>query len=122
MPKTLIHAEAISIASGSATATKSFTPQSGKVIGFCIYDNNTDGSINDGIVSAKLTTDSNEDIAPMCDIRHYRNRDAAYKDGLVELDLETCGRTYVVTITATANFSDDYKATVVLVYDKDYLN
>ncbi|MGQ2982115.1 hypothetical protein [Flavobacterium sp.] len=121
--KKLIHTEALPIASGSNTIVKRFTPQSGRILGCSFYHNNSSSSpITTGTISAKITTDSGEDIIPMCDIRHYRNRDAAYNDGLVPMDYDTCGKTLEVTIVATANFSANFNATLVLVYDKEYLN
>jgi len=117
MIKILEHSEQVTIDSGGSYVSKSFQPQAGKVIGCSIYHNNENGAINPGIVSARILTDAGLEVSPQADIRHYRNREAGYYDGLKVLNFDTEGKTYKIEIIATEPFTDDFKANLVLVYD-----
>jgi hypothetical protein len=105
------------VSNGQFGTNVRFTPQNGTLIGFSIYHNNDAGNKNPGLVNASIKIDGGEDIAPQCDIRHYRNRDAAYVSGLVQLDHNTGGKTHILTITAEAAFTADFIGTLVFVYE-----
>ena len=104
----------IAIASGQSSGTIRFTPQDGLVTGVVIYQNN---AANTGIVTAKITDDSGNEIAAEVHIDDYKRREAAYKDGMKPVFFETRGKTYVLTINATAAFSAEFKAQLVLDYN-----
>ncbi|RDI07048.1 hypothetical protein [Flavobacterium sp. AG291] len=114
--KVLEYAVNVEIPAGTSGKTVTFTPPAGVVIGCAIFKV---GGENSGFVSAKITTDSNEDVSPLTHIDNYRDREAGYIAGKKPLLLDTQGKSYMVTITSNANFDTDLKAQLVLVYEND---
>ena len=109
----------LTIASGTATGSVRFTPQDGLVTGLAIYKN---GGANTGLVTAQLKDDSGNEVAAEVHIDDWRSREAAYNEGMKPAFFETGGRTYLLTINATANFSSDLQVQLVLNYAKDHTN
>ncbi|MXN90160.1 hypothetical protein GR160_02890 [Flavobacterium sp. Sd200] len=114
--KNLEHSEPFTIETGQSYLSKSFQPRAGFVVGCSIYHNNTDGSINPNLVSAKIVTDSGEEISPLSDIRHYRNRESGYYEGLKPLNFETNNKTYRLEIIAQEAFTGDFVGNLVFVF------
>lgn len=109
----------IEIASGASSKTLRFRPtKSGLVTGCNIH---TNGAANAGFVRAKITTDSNEDIAPLSHISNYRSREGgSYRDSQKPVYFETNGKDFLLTVTSTAPFTADFIADLTLVYENDY--
>jgi len=117
MHKKLIEIVDLTISSGSSSGTVKITPQAGLVIGCSVYQND---AANSGIVKASFKTDSGEEIVPLVPIEDLRSREAGYREGLMPLYLETGGKTFTFNVSASANFTADFNATLVLVYENDY--
>ncbi len=105
----------LTIAQGQSAGSVSFTPQAGSVIACAVF---TNGAVNPGFVTAKLSTDSNDIISGASDIRNYRDRDAGYLEGKKPLAFEAGNRQLVFEVNATAAFATDFKCQLVLVYQK----
>lgn len=113
----LIETVDITITSGNASGSASITPRAGLVIGCSIYQND---AANSGIVKASFKTDSGEEIVPAVPIKDFRSREAGYREGLMPLYLETSGKTFFLNVSSDQNFTADFKATLVLVYEKNF--
>lgn len=117
MSKPLIERVNLSIASGSASATATIRPRAGLIIGCAVYHNN---AANPGTIQASFKTDDGEEIIPLVHINHLRSREAGYREGLVPLFLESKGKSYTFSVIATDNFTADFTAQLVLVYENDF--
>lgn len=104
-------------AGGAPFASERFTPQAGLVIGCVVFTNNAS---TDGTIVAKITTDSGDVISPATDIRNYRSREAGYKEGCKPLYFETNGRTLVFEVGCDAEFYDNFKCQLVLIYENNF--
>lgn len=112
---------ALNIATGANTKTEPFTPEAGLIVAACIYTNKADlSTINTGVITAKITDNSGFDIADEVDIRDFRSREGgSYRDSMKPVMLEG-GRTYRFTVNATENFTGNFSATLILLYEKDF--
>lgn len=115
--KQLIEIVDIEIANGSSTGSAKITPRDGLVVGCCIYHND---ATNSGIVKASFKTTDGEEIIPLVPIEHFRSREAGYREGLMTMYLETKDKTFYFNVSSDQNFTADFKATLVLVYENDY--
>ncbi len=104
----------ISLLALSATSSivESAVLDNGKIIGMSIFKN---GLNNTGLVQASLDCNGNE-ILPLSHIENYRNRDTAYNQGFIPLNLDG-GKKYTVKIIADANFTADTPFQAVFYYD-----
>ena len=121
MNKVLIKTFPFTIASGQSTEEIRFTPQAGRVLGICVYDNLTP-TLNTGLVRAKLATDTGDEVVGMVNIKHLQSRQAAsYNESFMPLQLDTDNQAFVFTIAATSAFTADYKGDLTLIYEKNDL-
>jgi len=117
MYKKLTETVNLSIASGTASGSFRFTPQSGLIVACTIF---TNGVVSPGFTTAKISNDSGEVISEAQDIRNYRDREAGYLEGKMPLFLEAKGQTFILDVMATANFPADFKCQLILIYQADY--
>lgn len=108
-----------SIASGTNGGTISFTPQSGKIKGACLYHNNESGALNSDLVTLRVSTAGGEEVLPVADVKHYRNREAKYDDGYIPLNRQSDNTTYNLTFNSATNFSGAFRGTFVLIYEPE---
>ena len=107
----------IEIEGGTSFGSVRFTPPSGLITACAIFANDAE---NSGFVTAKISNDSGEIISDASDIRNYRDRDAGYREGKKPLYMEACGKTYVLEINATEAWASNFKAQLVLVYERNF--
>jgi len=108
-----------SIPSGTNGGNVTFTPQSGKIKGACLYHNNETGAVNTDLVTLRVSTAGGEEVLPVADIKHYRNREAKYDDGYIPLNRKSDNTTYNLTFSSASNFTDDFNGTFLLIYEPD---
>lgn len=116
MSKILEEKVDITIASGQTSGRVSFKPRAGRVIACAIFTNGAESAA--GFVTAKITTDSGEEISPATHIKNYRDREAGYLEGKKPLDFETKNKSYNLEIFASQAFASTFLGQLVLVYDQ----
>lgn len=103
----------LTIPSGQNYGKKPFTPPQGMIIACAIFTND---AANTGFQTAKISYDTGDIVSDTQDIRNYRDREAGYIEGKKPLMLDTCGRSFVLEVFATANYAADFQCQLVLVY------
>nr|WP_322624476.1 hypothetical protein [uncultured Flavobacterium sp.] len=117
MARTPYHSAQVNIASGTTGGTINVTPQTGRIIGACLYHNNENNAVNPGVVSLAVTTAGGTEILPNADIRHYRNRNAGYSEGFVPMEWNSDGTSFQLKFNASQAFTAAFVGTFLFFYD-----
>lgn len=107
------------VSAGGKLETFPISPtQNGRIIAVAIYKKNGE---NTGIVRASITDGSGEEVAPLCHIDNYRDREAAFIEGKMPVDFEVGGsKELYLNIKATEVFTTELVGDLMLVYQEDY--
>lgn len=112
--KRLINIISLTAEIGTSTVSASQSLDSGKIIGVSIYKN---GVNNPGFVRAAIKDNSGTDVVPLHHIDDFRNRETAYGQGYMPLQMEG-GKKVTVDIQASANFSANTDFEAVFYYEE----
>jgi hypothetical protein len=109
--KQSIFVQNFSIAVGSNTTRSEFTPKNGKIIGACIYLD--DETI---IGQAALVGQTGSPIIDSVDLRHWKRREAAYKDSYIPVKVGSQPMTLNIKLNANVS-GTPFTGQLVLIYE-----
>ncbi len=111
MQNTLEFVENITVSTGQTSGQIGFTPDPGQIVGAKIFYT---GLNNPGIVNAAILDTNNKELSRPQHIDNYRDRNSSYMD--CKPLYADGGKKMYLSISATAAFTADFKAQLVLIY------